>query len=307
MTNVLSTKAILADVTIRRWTGRKLDRKITDEVNEQHNAEADAGRYNKLLIPKAAFATVHTLTSQARHKHILMTMPWSNAGPRILPTAMYDEFAKTFRDFRDQYNEAADTFAKAYPKYLKEAPQRLKDMYNGEDFPRPDRVRGLFDFKVSIQPCPDADDFRIKVGKEQLEDMKSSLQADIEDALKEALNEPIRRVVKVVEKMAVKLREYKPAERQVVKVKDGKKTKKKVIEKAENTFRDTLVTNIQELLPLLSAFNLTGDKTLSALVTRVEKELCSNEAEVLREDEAVRAQVQKAAEDILKQANSLLA
>jgi hypothetical protein len=166
-------------------------------------------------------------------------------------------------------------------------------------------VRGLFDFKVSIQPCPDADDFRIKVGKEQLEDMKSSLQADIEDALKEALNEPIRRVVKVVEKMAVKLREYKPAERQSVK-RNGK-TKKRVVKEAENHFRDTLVTNIQELLPLLSAFNLTGDKTLATLVTRVEKELCSNEAEVLREDEAVRAQVQKAAEDILKQASSLLA
>ena len=306
MTNVLSTKAILADVTIRRWTGRKLDRKITDEVNEQHQADADAGRYNKLLIPKAAFGDIHALTSQARHKHILMTMPWSNAGPRILPTAMYDEFAATFRKLRDEYNEAADKFAKSYPTHLAGAEKRLKTMFNRDDYPDPKKVRGMFDFKVSIQPCPDTDDFRIKIGKEQLEDMKNNLQADLKSALKEALNEPVRRIAKVVEKMAIKLKEYKPAERKVVKVKDGGKSKKKVVEKAENTFRDTLVTNIQEILPLLGAFNLTGDENLAALFARVEKELCANDAEVLREDDAVRAKVQKAAEDILQQANNLM-
>lgn len=292
MTHPLSTKAVVADVTIRRWTGRKLDRQITDEVNQQHNAEADAGRYNKLLIPKEAFAEIHSITSAARHKHILMTMPWSDAGFRILPTALYNEFANTFRQFKADFNAAADKFNKNYPHYKNAAKKRLNGMYKEDDYPDPSRVRGMFSFHTSIRPCPDVDDFRVSLSKEHEADIKANMAAEMEEALKEALREPIRRVIDVVDKMALKLKAYKPATE---------------TDRAENTFRDSLVTNIQEILPLLEAFNLTGDKKLTALTKRVEKELCANEADVLREDEDVRAKVAKAAEDILKQANALMA
>jgi hypothetical protein len=46
----LSRKATLVSVNVSQWTARRLDRKVTDEVNRQHNAAKDAGRYNKLLI-----------------------------------------------------------------------------------------------------------------------------------------------------------------------------------------------------------------------------------------------------------------
>ena len=55
-TSTLSTRAMLVSLSISQWSGRRLDREITDEVNQQHNAAADAGRYNKLLLPKEALA-----------------------------------------------------------------------------------------------------------------------------------------------------------------------------------------------------------------------------------------------------------
>jgi hypothetical protein len=125
-----------------------------------------------------------------------------------------------------------------------------------------------------------------------MEDVKSALQADMEAALKEAMLEPVRRVVDVVGKMAIKLKDYKPA------TDTGR---------AENTFRDSLVENVRELLPLLDAFNLTGDKNITKIAQRMEKELCKNDADTLREDDDVRKKVQKAADDILKQANALMA
>lgn len=292
MTNPLSSKAVVADVVIRQWTGRKLDRKVTDEVNEERHAVADAGRYNKLLLPKEAFSEIHQLAGLARHKHLTMTMPWSDSGFRILPTEMYDDFANTFRTIKSDFNAAADAFAGSFPRWKAVRKKQLNGMFREEDYPSEDHVRGMFAIKVSIRPCPDVDDFRVKLAKEQVADIRSELEKEVQEALNTALLEPVRRVVTVVERMTERLKAYKP------------RTEKS---RAQNTFRDSLVTNIEELLPLLSAFNLTGDKTLEALITRVKTELCANTADTLREDPRVRKRVAAAAEDILKQANALMA
>ena len=43
MTITITEKAMLAGVKISMWSARKLDRKVTDETNRAHNANADAG------------------------------------------------------------------------------------------------------------------------------------------------------------------------------------------------------------------------------------------------------------------------
>lgn len=289
--NLLAQKAVLADVTIHHWTGRKLDKEITDETNKRHNAQEDAGRYNKLLISQEAFNEVYSINNAARTKHRLMTMPWSDAGLRILPATMYDEFAKTFRNYRNDFDTAADSFARNYPNYVNAAKKRLNGMFKADDYPHPNRVRGMFSFHVSVRPVPDMEDFRVSVAQEHAEDMRNNLRADMEAALNDVMKEPVRRIIERVGHMATKLKQYKP--------KAGAK-------RAENTFRDSLVNNVRELMPLLNAFNLTGDKSLGELIKRVEKELTVVDAEVLREDTDTRKAVAKAAEAILKDAQALM-
>lgn len=94
MANLLSQKAVLAGLTIHCWTARRMDRKITNEVHENHNAASDAGRYNKLLVSKEALAEVEKAKSQLRTEHMKMTQPWFDEGARILPTALYATYAK---------------------------------------------------------------------------------------------------------------------------------------------------------------------------------------------------------------------
>jgi hypothetical protein len=77
-------------------------------------------------------------------------------------------------------------------------------------------------------------------------------------------------------------------------------------EKTEGVFRDSLVENVRELTELLPAFNFNADPAYDALVKRIQKELCVEEAKTLRESEDVRASVKKSADDILKDVESLL-
>ena len=48
--------AMLVSLRINAWSGRLYDRQASNHVAAHHEASASAGRYNKRLLPKAAFA-----------------------------------------------------------------------------------------------------------------------------------------------------------------------------------------------------------------------------------------------------------
>lgn len=287
----LNSKAILTDIDICRWAGRRLDRKITEEVNEQHKAEVDAGRYNKLLLPKECFADIHRLTREARDYHKTMTLPWAING-RILPAVHVEKFSKRLAEYRTAFNDAADKFADDYPNRLKIAAKRLGDMYNAEEFPDPSKVRSMFSFHITYATISLVNDFRVEIASEHLADIKAQVTEQTERAVKGIIQDPVERIVKTVGKMSERLNGYKPASE------NGK---------AENTFRDSLVGNVRELSELLPGLNVTGNKTLASITKAINVKLCKHEPDVLREDDTVRAAVAKAADDILKQAESLMA
>ncbi len=286
--NVLAQKAVLAGVTIRRWTGRRLDKIVTDEVNESRQASADAGRYNKLLLDKETFGAINSARAAARTAHYAMTLPWLDSGARILPSVLYDDFTKRFRKLQSAFDEAADEFAVKYPSYIEARKKKLKGMFRIEDYPDPKRVRGLFGLQTYVLPCPDVKDFRVALTQETVKEIQGGFEERLKVAVSDAMKEPYRRIADVVGKMSEKLKGYKP------KAKEG-------------VFRDSLVGNVRELAEVLPAFNLSGDKTLAGIIQRMEKELCKEEADTLREDDRVRKVVAKAADEILKEAEALMA
>ena len=52
----LNRDAMLVGLHIAAWSGRLYDREASDHVAVAHEASTGAGRYNKRLLPKAAFA-----------------------------------------------------------------------------------------------------------------------------------------------------------------------------------------------------------------------------------------------------------
>ena len=106
----LSRKAVLVAVNVSEWTARKYDRKVTKAAQDKYGASDDAGRYNKLLIEGERLKKINVIVSKARNVHYRYTKPWGDDGavvegkrrgkPRILPNALYAEFAAEFRRSR---------------------------------------------------------------------------------------------------------------------------------------------------------------------------------------------------------------
>ena len=71
----LTHDAMLVSLRIAAWSGRQYDRKASTHVAIHHEASVSAGRYNKCLLPKAAFAALTATMSAARSAHYAQTLP----------------------------------------------------------------------------------------------------------------------------------------------------------------------------------------------------------------------------------------
>jgi hypothetical protein len=281
----LSRKAVLVSVNISSWTARKLDKRVTDETNHKYHATKDAGRYNKLLIAGQHLADIVGTASKARHRHYAMTQPWVDEGPRILANALYAKFTDEFRVLKREFNDAADRFAADFPQFVAERKRELNGLFNAADYPDASEIRSKFKFDITILPFPDAADFRSDLDEDTVAEIRAQLEITSKDAVSKAMEHTGQRIIETVGRMADKLREFKTVE--------GK------------CFRDSLVENVRELADLLPAFNLTGDNKLTAITDRIVKELCAEEADVLRENDAVRKTVRKSADEIVAAVSAL--
>lgn len=72
----LTHDAMLVSLRITAWSGRLYDRQASNHVAAHHDAAASAGRCNKRLLPKAAFAALTATVSEA----VLSTTPTHSPG-----------------------------------------------------------------------------------------------------------------------------------------------------------------------------------------------------------------------------------
>lgn len=284
----LSERAMLTSVRIGSWSGKAIDRDVTDEVAESHNAEVrDSGVYNKQLLSKKALRPVHSKISLVRQTHRMLTLPW-NDDARILAASGYLHYTKCMRDGRLAVEEAAKALAKQMPEWVTEAKQRLGSMFDASEYPSADTILKRFHVDCEISPIPEAGDFRTKLSEATVKAVTKDIERRTSERVKRAVDDVFERIVDVATKMADKLNKYEGGNGQ------------------EGTFRDSLVYNAQELADLLPSLNITSDKRLDDLAAEIKKNLVAHSPEILRSDAKARKQTATNAEKLAKKAKAFL-
>ena len=290
--NTLAARAMIVSLTISQWSGRRLDRQITDEINSQHNAAADAGRYNKMLVDRSALEPIAKIASAARAEFNERTLPWLDGGSRIMSNQLYMEHGAWFRRVKGEFESAVADFVAAYPKHVADAQRRLNGMFRVDDYPVPYDIEAKFSIDMRIMPVPSADDFRVAMSEAQAAAIRADIEEHVQKATKTAVSDVYRRVADVTGRMVDRLNAHKPAE--------GKGSK------SEGIFRDSLVENVRDLINILPSLNITQDPDLAAMADKLAP-LAAYDAAVLRQDEGKRRDVAAEAQKILDDVAGFLA
>ena len=114
----LTHDAMLVSLRINAWSGRLYDRQASNHVAAHHDASASAGRYNKRLLPKAAFAALTATMSAARSTHYDQSLPWDDQGSRLLTVANYERYTELLNALRERVVRERACFIEDYDDYI---------------------------------------------------------------------------------------------------------------------------------------------------------------------------------------------
>ena len=198
----LTHDAMLVSLRISAWSGRLYDRKASNHVAVHHEASASAGRYNKCLLPKAAFAALTATMSKARSSHYEQTLPWDDQGSRLLTVANYEHYMALLDGLRERMVRERARFIEDYEDNIDQARLDLGKLFRIEDYPSKEALQGKFGIRYRITPVPDADHFMAKLASDDTDRVKRDIEHQIEERLHDAVGDLYRRLGEAVERVS---------------------------------------------------------------------------------------------------------
>lgn len=278
----IQEKAMLANLHIGNWEGRRKDKNTGEKVISEARAEKDAGSWWTRIVPPRMLKDIGVSVSQGRGAHFRMTLPWSDIGPRILPAAMYMEYTAEMRRIKKGYRGAVEAFLAEYPHEVARAKERLGELYREEAYPEVDTLRKCFRWHVDILPIPDAGDFRVDLGAEETARIKENIERSVAATFNKAQEDLFQRMFQVVSRVAERLGD------------------------PEKIFRDSLIKGVVDLCDLLPKMNVTEDPRIDKLRDKVMKQIGTHTADDLRGDKTRRAKTADAAKKIMDDIKAFL-
>ena len=258
----LRQKAMLVHLTVRAWSGKKVDADVTREVAERANVDKSVGVYTKRLFPKKALADLVTIGNDARHAHYLFTMPWDDKGTRLLPVALYDRFKGTLDNIIERHRQAKQVFLSAYDDHIDEARVQLGDLFQQGDYPSRAELDSQLSISYDIDPVPDADHFVADIATEEAKRIKEGIEKSLEARIQGTVLSLFQRINEMVQLCSNRLDtndEGKP-----------------------NVFRDTMVDNLRTLTGLLADLNVTDNLALLSMRDKLDEALADVTPDNLR-------------------------
>ncbi|MDE0488594.1 MAG: hypothetical protein OXI07_05305, partial [Gammaproteobacteria bacterium] len=258
----LNTDAMLVSLRIAAWSGRLYDRDASAHVAAHHEAATSAGRYNKRLLPKEAFAALTATVSRARTAHYEQTLPWDDKGARLLTVANYERYTELMDGLCEKMIRERARFVEDYQDNIDRARLELGRLFRIQDYPSSAALKDKFAIRYRIAPVPDADHFIARLAGDDTERVKRDIERQVGERLNGAVGDLYRRLGESVERVADRLREDG----------DGKPL----------VFRNTMIENIRDLVDVVPRLNIFGDDELARLCERVKDRIASVEPDALR-------------------------
>jgi hypothetical protein len=277
----ISSSAMLVDLSLSVWTGRKLDKTVSAEVDVSKNAKGRAGNYHKnLLAGSEKLAEIGKLASAIRNWSYSQTSPWSDAGTRLLPSTLFFDYKARLAEYEKMFSDKVTEFLAEYDVLVSKAAFQLGDLFNREDYPVVEKIQSKFGLHYTFSPVPEAGDFRVDIGEAGMAELKEKYDEAFRYRIESSMKDVWERLHDVLSKMSERF-DYEE-------------------EGTKKIFRDSLVENAQELIGLLKHLNITGDMQMEAMRKQLESQIAGCSAEDFREDEGLRLETRDAVNEMLK-------
>jgi hypothetical protein len=294
MSAMLGQVAITAQIKTSCLGLTRTDKSASEQSTVDHRAIEGAGRVvvSRLAGADEAVKGIRAIQKQAQDLLKSLSTPWN--GRQLMPNVNLEPFLREFKYVEAQHQMAIDNLIDNAPELIAKARANLGD-YSIEP-PTLSEIRAAFKLEFVAEPIPDTSRFSASNLDTALENsMREQFEANTQAAYSYAQEDVLHRVAEPLKAMVERLNAYN--EREDAKD-DGKEVK-------GGYFRDTLVTNVQDIAHVFNSFNLFNDPSLSALDTQLQ-EFLRLKPEDLRKGRGTRDATIERASKILSQIDGYL-
>lgn len=287
----IATSAVLIDVRISTWTGRKRDKKTTQEVTHDKQAGSDkaASVIKNLMSDDKDLDGIRAYAQETRLYLARNTFAWTDTGTRMLPSSLIFEVTSEMEARIQEFHARADKFVADYNVKVNAAAFKLGQLFDRNEYPTADEVRRKFAMSYQISPVPTSGDFRVDVQNDVGEFLKKQYEKAANDRVAEALREPWERIfdnlTHVRDRLTASL-EFDPE----ASIQDGRRAPK---------LFQSLIDNALDMANLMDKLNITKDPQLSDCTARIRRLFGNVDIKSIRESREKQVSVKTQVESIL--------
>ena len=282
----IASSALLAELSIGIWEGRKKDKKATNDVTARNNANKNAARVTKdLLVDCEELKAVKTYRETIRTFHRNATLPWSNMGHRLLTNNYFLDYKRHMDEMMENFRQLVEEFLDAYSWEVADTQAKLGTLYNPDDYPSVETVRSKFKIRVNYMPVPERGDFRLDINTEAKAVLEESYSKFYEEQLTSAMSDVWQRVLEPLQHMS-KMLDYGEGER-------------------ATGFHSTLVDHVVTVVDVLKACNVNNDPKMERVRIDLTNALKGVTTAGLRRDPYLLSNTKRNVDEIIKNIPSL--
>ena len=132
----LSSSAMLLDMNISVYTGRKQDKVTAEEVNLAKNTRSSkaASVYKSLFVGDADLEAINSHAGKVRTWLYSVTLPWSDSGTRLVPTKAFFDISHELSEHEKEFDRLVQQFVTNYGVKISSQAFKLGKLFNPVEY-----------------------------------------------------------------------------------------------------------------------------------------------------------------------------
>jgi hypothetical protein len=295
ISNALREVAMIAEVKTSALGLTRTDKRASARTTEAHHAHSNAARVsvNRMAGADELHRDITSLQEQTRVNLHGYSTAWGSTSRRLLPNANFEPWIREHARIQGEFEAKLVLLRAEAPALVAKATAAL-----GEFDVKPPTVEEIveaYSIRYALEPIPDGAQFGGLPGAAE-EFLRRQFENNIQTAYQEAQLDAMSRLSKPLEALVERIGAYDEREDRISKGEDPGKG---------GIFRDTLVSNVQDIAAVFDSFNMLSDPTMTKLSQRLQLFLTVSPDD-LRKNNDLRASARTQAQTLIDDLNDLM-
>lgn len=279
----LSDKCMLVKLTIKRAALTKRDQYLTDKIQQQEGDQS-LTVLTKLFRDKSSpINQIMQAVNEVYAYHRKHTLPYVDAGPRILPSDTYMDYTQEMKHLIAKVDNLLANYMPHYQDLVNEDVTyrnagHAAGRATADDYPSADKFAQAMSVEYRFQPMPDSRHFLFDLSDDDL----AAFEAAEQEAAATANADTVARMLKPLHSLVERLKEYQGA-------------------KGER-FHNSLIQNVIEGCDLAERLSLNPTEELTNEIRSLREaaQACLADVEIIKGSANARASAKARLEEVAK-------